>query len=116
MPQTIRTARAEADHDRLDAEIAALVKGMLARGDKQSDIAACFLVNGGRISEINTGERFADVAPAPAEALPPSGPYPSPFELWKTGRGLWRARVALEEAEEAMRAALVAVRRAEQKL
>lgn len=112
----IRTARAESAFDRLDDEIAALVKGMLARGDKQSDIAACFLINGGRISEINTGERFADIPAALPDALPPAGPYPSPFELWKTGRGLWRARVALEEAEEAMRAALVAVRKAEQKL
>jgi hypothetical protein len=112
----IRTARAEAAFDRLDAEIAALIKGMLARGDKQSDIAACFLINGGRVSEINTGERFPEVAAAPLEALPPPGPYPSPFELWKAGRGMWRARVALEEAEDAMRGALVAVRKAEQKL
>jgi hypothetical protein len=54
---------------------AALVKGMLARGDKQSDIAAWFKTNGGRISETNTGRRFRDVKPAPPHALPPPGPY-----------------------------------------
>jgi hypothetical protein len=104
-----------ADFGRLDVEVAGLIKGMLARGDKQSDIAACFLINGGRISEINTGEHFADVPPAPADLLPPAGPYPSPYELWKTKRQLWRVRVALEEVEESIRAALVAVHKAEQR-
>ena len=36
-----------------DAEIA-IVKGMLARGDRQHDIAAYFGINGGRIAEIST--------------------------------------------------------------
>lgn len=54
---------------------AALIKGMLARGDRQSDIAAYFAVNGGRVSEINTGLRFAEVEPVEGEALPPAGPY-----------------------------------------
>lgn len=53
-----------------------IIKGMLARGDVQSHIAAYFgSSNGGRISEINTGLKGADVAPAPAEDLPPPGPY-----------------------------------------
>jgi len=38
---------------------------MLSAGLRQSDIAALFGVNGGRISEINTGKRFAEVTPAP---------------------------------------------------
>lgn len=59
---------------RLTAADAAIVKGMLARGDRQSDIAAYFKVNGGRISEINTGMRFATIAPS-NDNLPPSGPY-----------------------------------------
>jgi hypothetical protein len=54
---------------------AALIKGMLQRGDKQSDIAAWFRVNSGRISETNTGRRFRNVKPATAHALPPPGPY-----------------------------------------
>lgn len=59
---------------RLNAADAAIVKAMLARGDRQSDIAAYFRVNGGRISEINTGKKFAGVAPA-NDNLPPRGPY-----------------------------------------
>ncbi len=54
---------------------AALVKGMLLRGDRQHDIAAWFSVNGGRIAEISTGAEFASVLPAPAHELPPPGPY-----------------------------------------
>jgi hypothetical protein len=54
---------------------AAIVKAMLARGDRQSDIAAYFKVNGGRISEINTGKAFEHVPPAANDNLPPSGPY-----------------------------------------
>ena len=60
---------------RLDEEDAAIVKGMLARGDRQHDIAAWFGVNGGRIGEISTGAKFAEVKPAEPEELPPQGPY-----------------------------------------
>jgi hypothetical protein len=49
---------------------------MLARGDRQSDIAAFFCgVNIGRISEIATGQKFRNVVAAPIEDLPPPGPY-----------------------------------------
>lgn len=53
-----------------------IIKGMLARGDKQQDIAAFFGVNGGRISEINTGQcdDAAGVQPAHESELPPAGP------------------------------------------
>lgn len=54
---------------------AALVKGMLRRGDRQHDIAAWFGVNGGRIAEISTGVRFASATAAPDHMLPPRGPY-----------------------------------------
>lgn len=60
---------------RLDEDAAAVVKGMLARGDRQHDIAAWFGVNGGRIAEISTGTKFAEVKPADAADLPPPGPY-----------------------------------------
>jgi hypothetical protein len=55
-------------------EDAAIVKGMLARGDKQSDVAAYFGANSGRIAETNIGRRYATVMPAPLP-LPPSGPH-----------------------------------------
>lgn len=66
-----------------------LIKGMLDRGDLQQDIAAFFGLNSGRIAEINTGQKHADV-PAVSANLPPPGPYLTPYALW-------RARVALEQ-------------------
>lgn len=60
---------------RLDENDAAIVKGMLARGDRQHDIAAWFGVNGGRIGEISTGAKFSVVKPAEPADLPPEGPY-----------------------------------------
>src|SRR5262245_45062450 len=53
----------------------ALVKGMLERGDRQSDIAAWFGVNSGRIAEVSTGQRGDRVKAARPEQLPPTGPY-----------------------------------------
>ncbi len=58
----------------LTARDAAIIKGMLKRGDKQHDIAAYFGVNSGRISEINTGAKFTAVKALPSEHLPPPGP------------------------------------------
>jgi hypothetical protein len=48
---------------------------MLARGDRQSDIASFFGVNGGRIAEISVGKKFASAPVAPPNMLPPGGPY-----------------------------------------
>ena len=59
----------------LTAEKAALIKGMLSRGDRQSDIAAYFQINQGRIYEVKFGLKFASVPPSPWELLPPPGPY-----------------------------------------
>lgn len=53
---------------------AAIVKGMLARGDRQHDIAAWFGVNGGRIAEVSTGQTFPHVD-AIKDGLPSPGPY-----------------------------------------
>lgn len=61
---------------RLTDTDAALVKGMLRRGDKQHDIAAYFGVNGGRIAEVANGTSFAEVPEAGQNELPPAGPYP----------------------------------------
>jgi hypothetical protein len=115
MSVPVRIERAEPDGERLDEDTAALIKGMLVRGDKQSDIAACFRVNAGRVAEINTKQRFALVTPAPADRLPPTGPYPAPFDLWKSKQELWRVRAALEAASTAIQAAMVAVHKAEQR-
>lgn len=67
--------RATPSGNRLDEDDAAIVKGMLARGDRQHDIAAWFGVNGGRVGEISTGAKFGDVKPAEVADLPPPGPY-----------------------------------------
>ena len=57
----------------LTEQQAAVVKGMLARGDKQHDIAALFGENGGRIADIKTGVKFSHVKPMPLTMLPPPG-------------------------------------------
>jgi hypothetical protein len=78
---------------------AALVKGMLERGDRQHDIAAWFGVNGGRIGEIAAGRRFRAVAPAARSELPPPGPYPSGRQAAAFIQALTLAREALDQAE-----------------
>jgi hypothetical protein len=78
---------------------AALVKGMLARGDRQHDIAAWFGVNGGRIAEIATERKFHSVALAPTAVLPQPGPYMSGREAAQLRDALAKARRALDEAE-----------------
>lgn len=59
----------------LTAEKAALIKGMLARGDRQSDVASYFQINQGRCYEIKFGLKFANVPPKSGDELPPPGPY-----------------------------------------
>jgi hypothetical protein len=67
-----RRPRAASSGIRLSREDAAIVKGMLNRGDRQSAIAAYFRgINQGRIAEISTEQKFSDVEPAPPEKLPP---------------------------------------------
>ncbi|MDR3470747.1 MAG: hypothetical protein P4M09_03520 [Devosia sp.] len=83
----------------LDEHDAALVKGMLNRGDRQHDIAAWFGVNGGRIGEVATGSRFREVEAAPPSELPPPGPYPSGREAAAVIQALEQAKAALTRAE-----------------
>jgi hypothetical protein len=85
----------------LDEVDAAIAKAMLARGDRQHDIAAWFGVNGGRIAEIATGYTFNWVEQYGGE-LPPPGPYPR-------GRDAVAALEALAVAERALQAAREAV-------
>lgn len=91
--------RAEPSGIRLSSADAAVVKGMIARGDRQHDIAAWFGVNGGRIGEISNGKKFENVAAAPADQLPAPGPYLS-------GRSGQKAVAALEQAKAALEVAL----------
>jgi hypothetical protein len=81
-----------------DGEIA-IVKGMLARGDKQHDIAAYFGINGGRIAEISTGQTGPSVAAAVQEDLPPAGPY-------MAGRSALRARDTLTALRDLIQGAI----------
>ena len=90
----------------LSADEAAIVKGMLERGDRQHDIAAWFGVNGGRIAEISTGDAFADVSSVGSE-LPPKGPYVSGKEAQKTYEHLVQIRSSLEHAMDEIDQALI---------
>jgi hypothetical protein len=81
---------------------AAIVKAMIARGDRQHDIAAWFGVNGGRIGEIASGRKFTAVAPATTN-LPPPGPYPSGREATIVLGALAQAQAALARAEAVVR-------------
>jgi hypothetical protein len=96
-------SRAEPSGISLDESDASIVKGMLARGDRQHDIAAWFGVNAGRVADISTGAKFSNVSVAAAEKLPPKGPY-------LTGREAQTAIWALEEAQKTITTALDLIR------
>lgn len=81
---------------------AAIAKAMIARGDRQHDIAAWFGVNGGRIGEIASGRKFRSVAPVTAN-LPPPGPYPTGREATIVLDALAQAQAALAQAEAVVR-------------
>ena len=72
-----------------------IIKGMLLRGDRQHDIAAWYGVNGGRIAEIKTRKKFADVL-MQTRGLPPPGPYLS-------GKNSYNAKLKIEKVREGLR-------------
>ena len=82
---------------------ASIVKGMLARGDRQHDIAAWFGVNGGRIGEIATGRKFRSVVADAGANLPPQGPYPTGRDATVALQALVAAKAAICSAEELVR-------------
>lgn len=90
----------------LDAREIAVVKGMLARGDRQHDIAAYFGVNAGRISEIGSGQTGSQVKAAAASQLPPAGPV-------MAGRSALHARDTLQSIRDRIDAALAEIDRFE---
>ena len=106
--------RAEASGIRLSSEDAAIVKGMIERGDRQHDIAAWFGVNGGRIGEISSGDKFGWIDPAPSDQLPEPGPYLSGRSAQKAIEALERAKEALLEAVSDIDQALSDAREAEE--
>jgi hypothetical protein len=73
---------------------ASLVKGMLARVDRQHDIAAWFGVNSDRIIDVKHGKLHPTAPVASAADLPPPGPYLS-------GRAAHTATQALQLAKAA---------------
>ena len=79
---------------------AALVKGMLLRGDRWSDIASCFGVNQARIADVSSGKTFADVPVAAEAELPPSGPYLPTVTARAARAEIALARAALDRAEQ----------------
>jgi len=95
--------RAKASGVHLDEGDAALIKGMLSRGDRQHDIAAWFGVNGGRIAEVATGASFSWVPEASPDDLPPPGPYPKAAQAMAAIAALEQAKTALETAEATIR-------------
>jgi hypothetical protein len=97
------TRRAATSGITLTEADAPLVKGMLARGDRQHDITAYFGVNGGRIAEVANGAKFKNAKAAPEEFLPPPGPYPCGRDTQVALEALSAARKALQAAESLVR-------------
>lgn len=67
-------SRAKASGYSLKSADAPIVLGMIARGDRDHDIAAWFGVNQGRVADVKDRKKFSSAAAAPAHLLPPSGP------------------------------------------
>jgi hypothetical protein len=80
------STRAEPSGLALSATDAAVIRGMIERGDRHHDIAAFFGVNQGRIAEIKYGSRFPKIPAAYADELPPKGPYLTPKAAWQENR------------------------------
>jgi hypothetical protein len=66
-------ARGKASGISLTNKDAATVLGMVARDDREHDIAAWFGVNQGRIAEVKKGSH-GSIQAAPSTSLPPKGP------------------------------------------
>ena len=59
----------------LNDQDVATVKGMLARGDQQRDVAAYFGIAEEGIGAVAKGELGAQIPSASEDSLPPPGPY-----------------------------------------
>jgi hypothetical protein len=65
--------KAKASGHSLTNKDASIILGMVARGDREHDIAAWFGVNQARIAEVKAGSH-GKLSTAPANELPPKGP------------------------------------------
>jgi hypothetical protein len=103
MREVVMRHRAPSSGVSLTEADAAVAKGMLARGDRQHDIAAWFGVNGGRIAELASGRLYWWVRPASVDQrLPPPGPYPCGREATAALEALATAEAAVEAARRAV--------------
>ena len=66
--------KANASGHSLTNKDASIILGMVARGDREHDIAAWFGVNQARIAEVKSGSHGSRVSAASATELPPKGP------------------------------------------
>jgi hypothetical protein len=82
----------------LTADQAAIVKGLLARGEKQHDIAAFFGENGGRIAEIAKGKKHKDVKPAAKKDLPTPAALAGSYAVHQARQAIIRAKLGLDAA------------------
>ncbi|ATI80121.1 hypothetical protein [Sphingobium yanoikuyae] len=91
-------SRLHGDNEELTEIDAAIIKGMIERGDKNETIAAYFGVNQRAISHVRTKKKFESVKAAGSTNLPPPGPYgvdPIYVSFYKTMNKvneLWNAR------------------------
>lgn len=90
---------------RIDEKMAAEIKGMLARGQPQMEIALWYGINQARVSEIRlgkrgAGKRFRHVPPADVSHIP-LGPYivTSVRDLTATQRALVARDTIIRELE-----------------
>lgn len=81
---------------------AAIIKGLLARGEKQHHIAAFFSINAGRVAEVKSGERYAHVEAASEHRLPTSAEITGGYAIWSALNAIKRAQDALSEARTAI--------------
>ncbi len=104
-------SRLYGDDEELTELDAAIVKGMIERGDKNETIAAFFGVNQRAVSHIRTNQRFGHVQAVAADRLPPPGPYRVDpiyvgfYQAMCRVNLLWEER-KLGEAKELLEAAL----------
>jgi hypothetical protein len=65
-------SRGKASGNHLSTSEARIALGLIARGDREHDIAAWFGVNSGRVTDAKMG-KYGTVEAAPALELPPKG-------------------------------------------
>lgn len=89
-----RMSRAAGGSPDITEHMAALIKGMLARGDSHASIAAFFGVNMGRVADIKARRRFHHVQAAAPVDLPPPPPLLTPYEFWMAERAKLNANLS----------------------